>query len=141
MDKKSNFNAWYVVIAVLAMLLVQAVFQRTQQVEYLPYSQFRTFLEQGKIDELVITESRIVGSIKDAAPGEPERFATTRVDPDFAQELEKYGVEFRGGSDENFFTTLLSWVLPALTTRMDPPFAPFTVLPADARTFATVISG
>ncbi|HZA67018.1 MAG TPA: ATP-dependent zinc metalloprotease FtsH, partial [Geminicoccaceae bacterium] len=45
---------------------------------------------------------------------EPGQFVTTRVDPAFAQELEKYGVTFRGGSDENFFTTLLSWVLPAL---------------------------
>ena len=62
----------------------------------------------------MITESRIVGTLKEAAEGEPDRFVTTRVDPEFAQELEKYGVEFRGGSDENFFTTLLSWVLPAL---------------------------
>ena len=36
------------------------------------------------------------------------------MDPAFAQELEKYGVQFRGGTDENFLTTLLSWVLPAL---------------------------
>jgi cell division protease FtsH len=114
MDKKSNFNAWYVMIAVLAILLVQAIYQQTQKVEYLPYSQFRAFLEKGKIDQLTITESRIVGTIKNAAQGEPDSFVTTRVDPAFAQELEKYGVEFRGGSDQNFFTTLLSWVLPAL---------------------------
>ncbi|MCC2663544.1 MAG: Cell division protein FtsH, partial [Geminicoccaceae bacterium] len=114
MDKKSNFNAWYVVIAVLAILIVQAIFQQARETEPLPYSQFRAYLEQGKVDELVITESRIVGTLKEAAEGEPDRFVTTRVEPEFAQELEKYGVEFRGGSDENFFTTLLSWVLPAL---------------------------
>jgi cell division protease FtsH len=114
MDKKSNFNAWYILIAVLAILIVQAIFQEARETEYLPYSQFRAYLEQGKVDELVITEGRIVGTLKEAAPGEPERFVTTRVDPEFAQELEKHGVEFRGGSDENFFTTLLSWVLPAL---------------------------
>jgi cell division protease FtsH len=114
MDKKTNFNAWYVMIAVLAILVVQAIYQQARETEYLPYSQFRAFLEQGKVDELVITESRIVGTLKEAAEGEPDRFVTTRVDPGFAQELEKYGVEFRGGSDENFFTTLLSWVLPAL---------------------------
>jgi cell division protease FtsH len=114
MDKKSNFNAWYMLIAVAAILIVQAVFQEARKTEYLPYSQFRAYLEQGKVDELVITESRIVGTLKEAAPGEPDRFVTTRVAPDFAQELEKYGVQFRGGSDENFFTTLLSWVLPAL---------------------------
>jgi cell division protease FtsH len=114
MDKKTNFNAWYIVFAVLGMLVLQGIFQQARQTEYLPYSQFRQYLEQGKINDLLITESRITGTIKEPAQGEPGNFVTTRVDPAFAQELEKYGVEFRGGSDENFFTTLLSWVLPAL---------------------------
>jgi cell division protease FtsH len=114
MDKKTNFNAWYVMAAVLGMLLLQAVFQQARQTEYLPYSQFKKYLEERKVGELLITETRITGTIKEPAAGEPGNFVTTRVDPAFAQELEKYGVEFRGGSDENFFTTLLSWVLPAL---------------------------
>ena len=114
MDKKTNFNAWYLVIAVLGMLLLQAVFQQARQTEQLPYSEFRAYLEQGKIDDLPITETQITGKLKDAGEGEPGGFVTTRVDPAFAQELEKHGVEFHGGSDENFFTTLLSWVLPAL---------------------------
>jgi cell division protease FtsH len=114
MDKKTNFNAWYIVVAVLGMLLLQAIFQQAQQTEPLPYSQFRQYLEQGKIDDLLITETRITGKIKGAGQGEPDSFVTTRIDPAFAQELEKHGVTFRGGSDQNFFTTLLSWVLPAL---------------------------
>ncbi len=114
MDKKANFNAWYVVVAVLGMLLLQAIFQQAQQTEPLPYSQFRQYLEQGKIDDLLITETRITGKIKNPGEGEPSGFVTTRIDPAFAQELEKHGVTFRGGSDQNFFTTLLSWVLPAL---------------------------
>jgi cell division protease FtsH len=114
MDKKANFNAWYIVVAVLGMLVLQAVFQQAQQTEPLPYSQFRQYLEQGKIDDLLITETRITGKIKNPGEGEPSGFVTTRIDPAFAQELEKHGVTFRGGSDQNFFTTLLSWVLPAL---------------------------
>jgi cell division protease FtsH len=114
MDKKTHFNAWYIVIAVGGMLVLQAILQQAQQTEPLPYSQFRQYLEQGKIDDLLITETRITGKIKSPAEGEPSGFVTTRVDPAFAQELEKHGVTFRGGSDQNFFTTLLSWVLPAL---------------------------
>ena len=38
MDKKTNFNAWYIVVAVLGMLLLQAVFQQARQTEPLPYS-------------------------------------------------------------------------------------------------------
>ena len=114
MDKTTNFNAWYVMIAVVAILIVQAIFQQTQKTEYLPYSQFQSYLQSGKVDQLVITETRIIGTLKDTEPGKPTNFVTTRVDPAFAKELEKYNVEFRGGSDSNFFTALLSWVLPAL---------------------------
>ena len=114
MDKKANFNAWYIVVAVLGMLVLQAIFQQAQETEPLPYSQFRQYLEQGKLDDLLITETRITGKIKNPGEGEPSGFVTTRIDPAFAQELEKHGVTFRGGSDQNFFTTLLSWVLPAL---------------------------
>jgi cell division protease FtsH len=114
MDKKSNFNAWYVLIAVLAILIVQAVIQQARETEPLPYSRFLDYLEQGRVDDLLITETRITGNIKEPAEGEPGSFVTTRVDLDFARELEEYGVTYRGGSDQNFFTTLLSWVLPAL---------------------------
>ena len=48
MDKKSHFNAWYVMIAVLAMLLVQAIIQEARQTEYLPYSQFQSDLKAAR---------------------------------------------------------------------------------------------
>ena len=114
MDKKTTFNVWYIVAAVLGMLALQGLFQQASQTEALSYSDFQNYLEDGRLDELVVTESRIVGRIKDAGVGEPTQFVTTRMDPAFAGELENYGVSYRGGSDENWFTTLLSWVLPAL---------------------------
>jgi cell division protease FtsH len=114
MDKKANFNAWYIIAAVVGLLIIQALWQEAKETEPLPYSEFRTYLEQGRIDNLTITETRIVGAIKDAQEGEPSMFVTARVDPSFAAELEKYGVTYRGGSDSNFFTEMLSWIVPIL---------------------------
>ena len=114
MDKQTSFNAWYLMIAVLLLVVVQGLWQQAQQTEYLPYSEFETYLKDGKIDNLTITETRIIGELKGAQAGEPSSFVTTRVSPEFAQQLQQYGVTFRGGSDSNFFTNLLSWVLPAL---------------------------
>ena len=114
MDKQTNFNAWYVIAAVLGLLVVQALWQQASMTEPVPYSQFKSYLEQGRIDDLTITETRIVGTIKDAGPNEPSMFVTTRVEPDFAEQLEQHGVTFRGGTDNNFFTNLLSWVVPIL---------------------------
>ena len=31
MDKKANFNAWYIVVAVLGMLVLQAIFQQARR--------------------------------------------------------------------------------------------------------------
>ncbi len=114
MDKKTTFNLWYLIAAVLGWLILQGVFQEASRTEPLAYSEFQQYLRDGRIDELVVTESRIVGQIKDAQTGEPDRFVTTRLEPSFAEELEEYGVTYRGGSDQNWFSTLLSWILPAL---------------------------
>ena len=114
MDKKTTFNYGYVIAAVLGWLVFQGLFQQATQTAPLAYSEFQQYLKDGRLDELLVTESRIVGKIKDAREGEPTQFVTTRLEPDFARQLEEYGVEYRGGSDENWFSTLLSWVLPAL---------------------------
>jgi len=114
MDKSANFNAWYIIAAVVGLLIIQALWQQAKETEPLPYSEFRTYLEQGRIDNLTITETQIVGSIKGAKEGEPSMFVTARVDPNFAAELEKHGVTYKGGSDTNFFTEMLSWVVPIL---------------------------
>jgi cell division protease FtsH len=112
MDKKASFNAWYLLIAVLLITVIQGMWQESQRTEYLPYSEFETYLRDGKIDNLTITETKIIGALKDAQAGEPDSFVTTRVDPAFAEQLRQYGVEFTGGTDSNFFSNLLSWVLP-----------------------------
>ncbi len=112
MDKKASFNAWYLLIAVLLITVIQGMWQELQRTEYLPYSEFETYLRDGKIDNLTITETKIIGALKDAQEGQPDAFVTTRVDPAFAEQLRQYGVEFTGGTDSNFFSNLLSWVLP-----------------------------
>jgi cell division protease FtsH len=117
MEKKVQYNLWYVLAAFLGILMLQTFWQQYQQVEPVPYSQFETYLRDGKIDDIVITEKYIHGRIKDAASGEPSEFVTTRVDPDFAAELEKYGVTYRAETESGigtFLRDILSWVLPVL---------------------------
>ncbi len=114
MDKKTSFNVWYFMIALAALLFLQSLWQMARETEPLPYSQFQQYLAEGRIDNLVITETRILGEIKDPKEGEAPSFVTTRIDPGFAAELAKHNVQYRGGSDSNFLTDLASWVLPIL---------------------------
>ena len=113
MDKNTSFNIYYVMIAVLVLLVLQSVWQTMREVEQIPYSTFRQYLETDQVANLTVTETRITGEFTEPVDGKT-RFVTTRVEPDFAQELERHNVEFRGASDQTFFTTLLSWVLPIL---------------------------
>ncbi|MEZ5930403.1 MAG: ATP-dependent zinc metalloprotease FtsH [Alphaproteobacteria bacterium] len=114
MDKKTSFNLWYLIAAVLGWLVLQGVFEQARITEPLAYSEFQHYLKDGRVNDLVVTESKIFGKIKDAKEGEPTQFVTTRLDPRFADQLQQYGVDYRAGTDQNWFSTLLSWILPAL---------------------------
>ncbi len=114
MDRTTTINVIYAILAVLALLAVQGYIERARQVERVPYSTFKEYLDEGRVDELRVTESEITGEFVDPDEGDPTRFVTARVDPDFAQQLEQQGVEFTGGSDESVIGTIASWVLPVL---------------------------
>ncbi len=114
MDRTTTINVIYAILAVLALLAVQGYIERARQVERVPYSTFKEYLDEGRVDELRVTESEITGEFVDPDEGDPTRFVTARVDPDFARQLEQQGVEFTGGSDESVIGTIASWVLPVL---------------------------
>jgi cell division protease FtsH len=114
MDRKAQFHIWYFIAAIFGILLLQDLWQAYRAVELVPYSQFQSYLEQGRVDNVVVTENHITGMIKDAKPGEPSQFVTWRVDPGIAAELDKRGITYTGGTENNFLRDLLSWIVPVL---------------------------
>jgi cell division protease FtsH len=114
MDKKTHFNIWYVLIALLAVLTLRNWWGETQQVETIPYSQFQLLLEQDKVESISIAENYIRGKLRTSMPDGRTHIFTLRVDPDLAQELKNYNVSYTGVVENKFLSTLLSWVLPVL---------------------------
>ncbi|HVI89281.1 MAG TPA: ATP-dependent zinc metalloprotease FtsH [Dongiaceae bacterium] len=114
MDRKTHINFWYIVAAILAILFLQSYLARLAQVETIPYSQFQTLLRDGAIDDLTIGKDAITGTFR--KPNDPQRtqFTTVRIDPQFAADLAKAGIKYQGAADNNFLSTILSWVLPTL---------------------------
>ncbi len=113
MDKKTGFHLSYVFIALMGVLLLHDFWVTYRGVETIPYSQFQLLLRENKVAEVVISENAIEGVLKTPDHGK-KRFVTTRVAPDIAGELDKYGVSYAGQVRDTFFTTLLSWIVPAL---------------------------
>jgi cell division protease FtsH len=65
------------------------------------------------VASVTITETTVQGRFKAPFNGK-SLFLSTRVDPDAAAAFEKAGVEVTGGSDSNWLSTILSWVVPML---------------------------
>jgi cell division protease FtsH len=113
MQKKHQFNLTYLFIAMGLLLLFQSFWANYSQVETIPYSKFQDLLKEKQVTNVVVGPSQIQGEFKTPQDGK-KYFATTRVDQPVADELQKYGIEYRGSTGHNIFTDILSWVLPIL---------------------------
>ncbi|WP_109564175.1 ATP-dependent zinc metalloprotease FtsH [Jannaschia seohaensis] len=112
MEKKHQFNLGYA-LAAFALLLIFQIWMAARDVIWIDYSDLLTYLEEGKVASLIVTETEVRGTFNEAVDGKTV-FATTRVEPGFAEELAKYDVDFAGAHDQTWLTTILSWILPAV---------------------------
>lgn len=113
-DRSTHINAWYVILAILGVLLLQNWLRSAQEVELLPYSQFMEFVRADKVQAVVVTESYVRGVLRTPTDEGKTSFRTTRVDPGLVDELSAHGVEVTGATENTFVRDLLSWILPVL---------------------------
>ncbi len=114
MQKQTQFNIWYVVLAVLGIMWLHDIWETVRTVEPLPYSEFVQQLKAGNVKEIEILQNTIQGELNKPLPDGRSKFVTTRVEAALAKDLEPYNVKFRGVVQSNFLQTVLSWVLPAV---------------------------
>src|SRR4051794_26428701 len=111
-NKETAYHAWYWVAAMIAVLIIQAVFASFPQIAQIPYSEFQNDLKDGKIAEVRVSGNYIQGRLKEPDSQGRADFITTRVDPEIAGQLEKYDVKFAGTIESTFLRDLLSWIVP-----------------------------
>ncbi|MGC2778315.1 MAG: ATP-dependent zinc metalloprotease FtsH [Bradyrhizobium sp.] len=112
MTKQTRFNLWYALIAIFVAMMIHNAWTSYRQVAVIPYSQFQDLLAAGKVKEVGVSENYLEGSLKEPLPGGQTRFATTRVDQEFAKELAKANVSFTGRVESNILGDILSLVMP-----------------------------
>ncbi|MDP1948486.1 MAG: ATP-dependent zinc metalloprotease FtsH [Nitrospirota bacterium] len=115
-NKKISFSIWYVFIAIWAVILVHDFIHALQKLEELPYSEFRTLVAAGKVEEVTVTHQALTGKLKqEEGAKEQKSFTTIRVeDPDLVKELDAHHVKFTGVIESTFLKDLISWLLPTL---------------------------
>jgi cell division protease FtsH len=129
-QNQRRFSVWYFVAAFLVLLAIEN-FLMGAITENLTYNEFKALLKAGKITEVTLTDRMITGRMKQDGlegllPKEKiteiqrfgtgeQRFVAVRVeDPGLVKELEESKIRFAGRLESTWFTTLLSWILPAL---------------------------
>ena len=111
LEKKTQLSIAYAVLTLLLLLSLQNYF--ANQVETLPYNQFLALVKSGQVRECTFRGEYIHGSA--GVDGQEISFRTAIMDhPELIDLLQEHQVEFTRRPSNNWFTQLLSWILPAL---------------------------
>jgi cell division protease FtsH len=114
MEKRTQFNIWYLLLATLAVLYLHDVWVQMRTVEPIPYSQFQDLLKERKVKQISITSNYIQGELTQPLADGRSKFVTTRVEPELAKDLDQYDVKFTGVVESTLMRDILGWVIPAV---------------------------
>jgi cell division protease FtsH len=112
--REHQINIFYIVAALLAVMAIQTWLYQPTHVKEIPYSEFQRLADQGKVTDLVISQTTITGTLKDAAEKEAQHFVTNRVDPALAETLAKDNLTFSGEAGPGLIASLLGWLMPTI---------------------------
>ena len=116
MEKKYRVSIWYFIIAFWGLIILQEMYFAAQHMDEVPYSQFKTWVQEDKVAEVSITDKVIQGKLKSEKGQEDmQRFQTVRVDdPDLVKLLEEKQVKYAGEIVSTLWKDVASWVVPIL---------------------------
>jgi cell division protease FtsH len=129
MDKKQTFSLWYVLAALVGLILMQE-FVAPRHTQTLTYSEFKQALMAGKLDDVVIADGIATGKLRAEGleqilpkeklevlkrVGGDHGFATVLVnDPSLVAQLDAAKVRYGSVRESKWLGALISWVAPAL---------------------------
>ncbi|WP_147654050.1 ATP-dependent zinc metalloprotease FtsH [Vulcaniibacterium gelatinicum] len=114
MEARNRWNLGYWIVALAALLALQGLWQTTLRMDSVPYSEFERALAQGRIAEVVVSDRTVTGKLKFPDARGRTMLVATRVEPELAERLSRFGVPYARVYEPTLLRDLLSWVLPAL---------------------------
>jgi cell division protease FtsH len=129
MDKKQLFSLWYLLLALVGLILVQE-FATTRHTQTLSYSEFKQALAAGKLEDVLIVDGVATGKLRTEGlqqilpqqkvdelqrVGGEHGFATVLIqDPNLVAQLDAAKVRYGTRRESKWLGALISWVAPAL---------------------------
>jgi cell division protease FtsH len=106
---------WYVLAFLLLLALGQAFFFTLQSGRTIQYSEFKNLVRSGKVQEVIVAEDRVRGTLKTAEENGQRTFVAVRIeDPQLLQDLDKANVRYTGEVSSKWLPELLGWIIPLL---------------------------
>lgn len=107
-----RFDLGYFLLAAIAILVFQQLWESYGETNVIPYSEFYDLLRENKLAEVQVGDKAVRATLKKPLPDGTKQVVAVRVDPNFAQELEAAKVKYSGMVEHGWISTLLSWVVP-----------------------------
>ncbi|HET6440159.1 MAG TPA: ATP-dependent zinc metalloprotease FtsH [Anaeromyxobacter sp.] len=108
-----RFNLAFLIMALAGVLLLQELWARSQVVA-IPYSEFQKRVRADEVAQVVVSQDRLQGELKEPLLHGKKRFVTVRVDAEMARELDAHKVQYAGQFENDLLPMILSWVVPTL---------------------------
>ena len=108
-------NLWHLLYWVAAMLIVLGLqtWLAAGQTQLVGYDEFTQALRNGRLQDVLVTETHLSGHLKTPEQGKRE-LVTVRVEPELAAWLDGFHVPYRRLLQSSFLRDVLSWILPSL---------------------------
>ena len=104
---------WMLLVGLLTMVSF-GLFSNVEDISAIPYSRFQSYLDAGKVKQVVVSGDTIRGTLNEAMPDGKTHFSTVAVPRDLAAALSKQNIEYSAVATGSVFGTLLSWIIPPL---------------------------
>ncbi len=113
-NNRKQMTMWYIVIAIVGVLLFRGFYQDWQTAEPMPYSEFLTQLEAKNIKEVRVYGDQIRGELNKPGTDGKKQFTVTRVDNRLAELLAAKNVKFSGVIESTYMRDILGWIIPTI---------------------------
>ena len=80
-----------------------------RQVQTIPYSQFLDLLDHGKVEQVMVGQTALTGTLSEALPNGLRTFETVRVAPDIARDLSARHIPFGGVTESGWASGIVGW--------------------------------
>src|SRR4051812_24893871 len=108
---------WYVLGFLVLLALAQTFFYQIQAGETIPYSEFKVLVRDDKVQDVVLSDERVRGTLKPVgseAHGKPFTAVRVVADAKLPEELETHGVKYTGEVANRWLSDVLGWIIPLI---------------------------